>query len=84
MDKPLKPFAVVRVLKLVEPDDVYDGWGVNQRPPAPGDIGTLLDVLSVPGRPDRYVVESSHGDGISVWLGDFLADELEVVRTDPE
>jgi hypothetical protein len=41
----------------------------------------LLDVLTAPGCPDRYVVESSDGNGTTVWLGDFLADELELVQT---
>jgi hypothetical protein len=60
-------------------DLVSDGlrsYGV----PAVGDVGTLLDVLIAPGVADRYIVESSDGNGTTVWLGDFLADELEVVQ----
>lgn len=83
MDEILKPYVVVRVLKLVGQAGDYDGWRVNQRPPAVGDVGTLLDVLAVPGVANRYVVESSQGDGTTVWLGDFLADELEVVEARP-
>ena len=81
MNKTLKPYAVVRVLTLVRQADDYDGWRVNKRTPAVGDVGTLIDVLAAPGLADRYVVESSDGNGTTVWLGDFLADELEVVQT---
>ncbi|HEU4561701.1 MAG TPA: contact-dependent growth inhibition system immunity protein [Longimicrobium sp.] len=42
-------------------------------------MGTLLDVLSAPGHPDRYVVECSGNDGVSIWLADFLAEEIEPV-----
>jgi hypothetical protein len=44
-----------------------------------GDVGTLLDVLTAAGHPDRYVVECSGEAGVSVWLADFLADEIEPV-----
>ena len=73
MDKILKPYAVVRVLRLVGRADDYDGWRVNQRGPAVGDVGTLLDVLTAPGVADRYVVESSEGNGTTVWLGEYGA-----------
>jgi hypothetical protein len=80
MNELLKPYAVVRIKCLVAPLENYDGWAVNQRPPAIGDVGTLIDVLAAPNLPDRYVVESSAVDGITVWLGDFLAEELELVE----
>lgn len=80
VEKALQPYAVVRVVRLLGQADDYDGWQVNQRAPAVGDIGTLLDILTAPGVIDRYVVESNDGSGTTVWLGDFLADELEVVQ----
>lgn len=73
----LKQYRLVRVRQLLQPPAEYDGWRVNQRPPQIGDVGTLLDILHAPGLPDRYVVESSEADGVTVWLGDFLAEELE-------
>jgi hypothetical protein len=75
----LKQYGLVRVRQLLRPGVEYDGWRVNQRPPQVGDVGTLLDILHAPGTPDRYVVESSGADGITVWLGDFAAAELEAV-----
>jgi hypothetical protein len=65
----LRLYEQVRVVRLLHPPEHYDGWRVNQRPPAVGDIGYLIDILQTPGVPDG-------------WLGDFLADELEPV--DPE
>lgn len=75
----LEQNGLVRVRQLLQPATEYDGWRVNQRPPQVGDVGTLLDVLHAPGLPDRYVVESSGGDGITVWLVDFAAEELEPI-----
>src|SRR5262249_15093549 len=75
----LKQYGLVRVRQLLQPAVEYDGWRVNQRPPQLGDVGSLLDILNAPGLPDRYVVESSGADGITVWLGDFAAEELEAV-----
>jgi len=73
----LKQYGLVRIRQLLQPAVEYDGWRVNQRPPQVGDVGTLLDILHAPGLPDRYVVESSGADGITVWHGDFAAEELE-------
>ena len=79
----LRQYQLVRVAKLMEAPETYDGWKLNKRPPAVGDVGTLLDVLQAPGLPNRYVVEccKAGGDGSSEWLGDFLADELETVES---
>jgi hypothetical protein len=73
----LRQYGLVRIRQLLKPPAEYDGWRVNQRPPAVGDVGTLLDILHAAGHPDRFVVESSGPDGVPVWLGDFAAEELE-------
>ena len=73
----LQQYAVVRVRCLLRPPEQYDGWRFNQRAPRVGDAGTIVDILQAPGSPDNYVVESSGPDGITVWLGDFTADELD-------
>jgi hypothetical protein len=75
----LKQYGLVRVRQLFQPAVEYDGWRVNQRLPQVGDVGTLLDILRAPDLPARYVVESSGADGITVWFGDFAAEELEAV-----
>lgn len=75
----LKQYGLVRVVQLLSPPEAYDGWRVNRRPPQPGDVGTLVDILRAPGLPDTYVVEASNPDGTTIWLGDFEAAELEPV-----
>ena len=69
--------TLVRVRQMVQPNESYDPWGLNQRSPRVGDVGVLVDVLRAPGAPDRYVVELSGSGGVSVWLAEFLAEELE-------
>ena len=55
----LRQYGLVRIRQLLPSHAEYNGWRINQRPPAVGDMGTLLDILHGPGLPDRYVVESS-------------------------
>jgi hypothetical protein len=74
-----KPYVTVRVRTLLRAAEGYDGWQVSQRPPGVGDVGVLVEVLSAPGLPDHYVVECVASDGATVWLGEFTAEELELV-----
>lgn len=80
-------FATVRVTQLLDPPSAprYDGWKVNERPPRIGDEGTLVDVFATPGHPASYVVESTRpdGSGITRWLAEFVAEELEEVVDPP-
>ena len=73
---PLKEYEMVRVRQLLRAPEEYDGWRLNQRPPRVGDVGYIVDILHDGLRGD-YVVESSGPDGITIWLGDFMAEELE-------
>ena len=73
----MRVYGLVRIRELLQPGAEYDGWRVNQRPPKVGDVGTLLDILHAPGLPDRYVVESSGADGVTVWIGDLAGEALE-------
>jgi hypothetical protein len=76
---PLKQYGLVRVRKLLKTPEHYNGWGINQKPPAIGDIGTLIDILTAKGLPNSFVVESSGPDGVSIWLGDFSEEEIEAI-----
>jgi hypothetical protein len=80
MSSVLKPYAVVKVRQLDQEPAEYNGWLVNQRLPQIGDVGTLIDVLSTSGSPNKYVVESSAPDGTTIWLADFFEEELEFVQ----
>jgi hypothetical protein len=77
----LRLYALVRVRQLLRSPEEYDGWHVNQRPPRIGDLGTIVKILKAPELPLNYVVEASDPDGATVWLGDFLEDELEAAET---
>ena len=70
-------YEPVRVLQMLRAQQSYDDWGINQRRPQVGDVGTLLEVLRSPGVPDRFVVEMAGADGVPIWLADFLKEELE-------
>jgi hypothetical protein len=80
MDKTFIQYGLVRVVRLLQPLDEYDGWRVNQRPPQIGDVGCLIDTLEAPGWPNKYVVELSGSDGCDIWLADFFAEEIEPVN----
>ncbi len=79
----LKEYSFVRVRQLLRAPDHYNGWNVNKRPPQVGDEGTIVDVLQAPGLPDSYVVESSGKDGVTIWLGNFTAEELSLREPSP-
>lgn len=76
----LKPYAKIRVRQLLQSADDYNGWHVNERPPQVGDTGTLIDVLTAPGLPDKYIVESVTPDGATTWHAAFYAEELEFIQ----
>jgi hypothetical protein len=66
----LRQYQLARVVQLKQPLDAYDGWGANQRAPQ----------VTAPGLPETYIVESCGPGGVTIWLADFLADELEPQR----
>ena len=82
--KQLNQYGLVRIVQLFQTPDYYDGWRLNRRPPLIGDIGTITDILRAPGLPEHYIVESSDGEGMTIWLGDFEAEELEPIDATEE
>ena len=72
-----RQYQVVRVCSLNKNVIEYDGWKSNLRPPAVGDIGTLVEILKADDLLDRYVVESTDGNGTTLWLSDFEYSEIE-------
>lgn len=69
----------VRVVQLLHPPEEYDVLEENIRPPAIGDRGLIVDVVCEAGKPAIYIVECVDADGVGVWIGDFDAEELELV-----
>lgn len=74
---------IVRVIKLLHPPEEYDVLEENTRPPIIGDIGFIVDIVQDEGEPEVYIVECDGEDGAGIWLGDFVAEELELVQKKP-
>ena len=71
-------YDVVRVTQLLQPDRYYDGTQGVKRSPRVGDIGAIVHMP--PGSNSWCIVESVDNDGLTIWLADFVADELELVE----
>jgi len=70
----------VRVVKMLHLPEEYDVLEENIRPPIIGDIGFIVDIVQDEGEPEAYIVECHGEDGAAIWLGDFVAEELELVQ----
>ena len=69
-------YSVVKVISLLSSDRHYDGTEGVKRSPQIGDIGTIVHVNATN---KSYIVECVNSDGYTVWLADFVHDELETV-----
>ena len=67
---------VVRVIALHGAPAEHLAVARVQRPPRIGDIGTVVERAA--DAPSRYLVESVTGEGETVWLAEFTADEIEL------
>lgn len=77
MTNKILELEMVRVAKLNEPARPVIGSGDRTRQPRPGDMGTVVAVL---GKGEKYTVECVDENGMTAWLCDFDADELETIR----
>jgi hypothetical protein len=69
---------VIRVQQLTVPMREVDGPGADPPQPRVGELGIVVGVLG----DDLYLVEHATDDGRSVWMAEFLAAELVLVRRD--
>jgi hypothetical protein len=70
----MKQFDVIRVT-AIRNDRFKDGAADWQRPPAIGDVGTILEVY-----PDAFEVEcSDSSNGYTIWLAAMYPDEITSV-----
>jgi hypothetical protein len=67
---------VVRVQRLTVPTREVDGPGADPPQPRVGEVGVIVGVLG----DDLYLVEHVTDDGRPVWMAEFLAGELVLVR----
>jgi len=75
-----KELDVVRVVQLAKPVRHYSGTVGVARAPRVGDVGTIVTWYAAA----NFCVECVADDGMTVWLADFGADEVELVWTAPE
>ena len=72
-------YDVVRVKKLIVQDRWYTGSSTVKRPPSIGDCGTIVDIPK--GSIDRLTAECVDKNGQTIWVADFIADELELIES---
>jgi hypothetical protein len=76
----MNEFDVVRVVQLLTPDRRSDGSEGVARPPQLGDVGVIVHVYSKDGMISGYIVECLAKNGYTIWLADFVPEELELVE----
>lgn len=63
----------VKIVKLLKPERPFDGTKNVKRPPQIGDLGTIVHKQK-----NFCIVEMVDSEGDTVWLADFLVEELEI------
>jgi hypothetical protein len=76
-------YDVVKVAALLEAERHIIGTEGVSRQPRIGNIGTILEIPKMPvGMKQVYVVECIDLEGYTIWLADFVGEELEVIWTE--
>ena len=76
MNDSLQEYDVVRIVKLINPSRNITGMKSVSRPPKIGDVATVCHYY--PESP--FIVEMVDQDGMTIWLADFVTEELELVE----
>ena len=69
----MKEHDCVKIVKLLRENRPFDGTENVKRPPKIGDVGAIVH----PGK-ETCIVESVDSEGFTIWLADFLIEELEI------
>jgi hypothetical protein len=69
----------VRVARLHEPEREVTSAFEDAPQPRLGELATIVDDVG----DDIYLVERNTDDGVTAWLAEFEADELELVERAP-
>ena len=75
----MREYDCVKVIELLQSNRPYQGAASVMRPLSVGDIGAVVYVYSVQSEAVGYIVESVNEEGNTVWLADFLPDEIAPV-----
>ncbi|MBK6539751.1 MAG: hypothetical protein IPG10_00380 [Flavobacteriales bacterium] len=77
----IKQYDLVRIVRLHNAPEYYGSLEHDERLPAIGDIGCVIEIFEKPGIPDGYMVECPKADtGENIWQCIFMTDELEPVE----
>ncbi len=77
-----QPFEIsdtVRIVRLHEPDRDVTSAFEDAPQPRVGESATVVDDVGE----GLYLVERTTADGVTAWLAEFLADELELIDRAP-
>ena len=69
----MKELNILKVNKFLRENRRFDGTETVKRPPQIGDVGTIVYYNE-----KGCIVENVDDDGYTIWLADFLIEELEV------
>lgn len=72
----LKEFDCVKIVRLLQPNRQYDGTAPVRRSPCVGDTGIIVYIYASDGEDTIYAVENVEAEGHTIWLADFLSDEI--------
>ena len=73
----------VRVVQLLTPNRAFDGTEPMRRAPRLGDLGTVVYVHHQDSVPALYTVEAVYPNGHTLWVADFVPEELSLVAKCP-
>src|SRR5258705_13537124 len=75
----LSEYDSVKVVRLLQSERPYDGTSTALRAPQIGDTGAIVHIHFVDGKASGYIVENVAPDANTIWLADFMPNEIEKV-----
>ncbi|MFZ1396368.1 MAG: hypothetical protein WAS33_05695 [Candidatus Promineifilaceae bacterium] len=72
-------YTVVRVVELKTANRPFDGSETVKESPKVGDTGTIVHITTN-SKETIYIVEKTNSLGQTIWLADFLQDEIELLN----
>ena len=76
---PMSELDTVRVEQLLSSNRAFEGTEPIKRAPQPGDLGAVVHVHHQDSMPVLYTVEAVDSNGDTLWLADFVPEELSLV-----
>lgn len=80
MKAPFQEYDIVRVVRLNSGTRKFDGTESVKRAPQVGDEATICHQYDPKDLEAPVVVEMVDRSGMTIWLADFLPDELELLH----